>query len=187
MESNVLISGFGGQGVLFIGQLLASACMEEGLNVTWSPAYGAEMRGGTVNCTVCISDDEVACAFVDKPNNVIALNAPSFERFENKIKQNGIMIVNSSLVKSKPSRNDIDYKFLPITDIAHNLGVEKTANIVSLGAFIKVFPIVSKNSIINVMKEKLTGNKSQLLDSNIKALEDGYSAIDNFLKNKIGV
>ena len=102
MDSNVLIAGFGGQGVLFIGQLLANACMNEGLNVTWSPAYGAEMRGGTVNCTVCMSDDEVACSFVDKPENVIALNGPSFERFESKIKSGGIMVVNSSLVKSEP-------------------------------------------------------------------------------------
>ena len=81
MDSNVLIAGFGGQGVLFTGQLYASACMNEDLNVTWFPAYGAEMRGGTVNCTVCMSDDEIACAFVDKPTNVIALNGPSFERF----------------------------------------------------------------------------------------------------------
>ena len=100
MDSNVLIAGFGGQGVLFVGQLLANACMNEGLNVTWVPAYGAEMRGGTVNCTVCMSDDEVACAFVDEPVNVIALNTPSFERFENKIKTGGTMIVNSSLIKN---------------------------------------------------------------------------------------
>ena len=179
MDSNVLISGFGGQGVLFIGQLFANALMEEGLNVTWSPAYGAEMRGGTVNCTVCMSDDEVACACVDKPDNVIALNAPSFERFESKIKPNGIMIVNSSLVKSKPSRDDITYKFIPITDIAHKLGMEKAANIVSLGAFIKAFPIVTKESIISIMKEKLTGKKAQMLEGNIQALEDGYCATES--------
>ncbi len=179
MDSNVLISGFGGQGVLFIGQLFANACMEEGLNVTWSPAYGAEMRGGTVNCTVCMSDDEVACAFVDKPENVIALNAPSFEKFENKIKSGGVMIVNSSLVKSKPLRNDINYKFIPITDIAHKTGHEKVANIVSLGAFIKTFPIVTKESIISIMKEKLTGKKAQMLNSNIQALEYGFLAVDN--------
>ena len=179
MDSNVLISGFGGQGVLFIGQLLATACMNEGLNVTWTPAYGAEMRGGTVNCTVCMSDDEVACAYVDKPSNVIALNAPSFERFESKIKSGGVMIVNSSLVKSQPTRKDITYKYIPITDIAHKLGNEKSANIVSLGAFIKTFPIVTKNSIISIMKEKLTGKKAQMLDSNIRALEDGFSAVEN--------
>lgn len=178
MNSDVLISGFGGQGVLFIGQLFANACMEEGLNVTWSPAYGAEMRGGTVNCTVCMSDDEVACAFVDKPQNVIALNAPSFEKFESKIKPNGVMIVNSSLVKSAPSRTDITYKFIPITDIAHKAGHEKAANIVSLGAFIKTFPIVTKESIISIMKEKLTGKKALMLDNNIKALEDGFSAVN---------
>lgn len=175
MDSNVLIAGFGGQGVLFIGQLLANACMNEGLSVTWSPAYGAEMRGGTVNCTVCMSDDEVACAFVDKPENVIALNGPSFERFESKIKPGGIMVVNSSLVKSKPSRNDITYKFVPMTDIAHQSGHERMANIVSLGAFIKAFPVVKKEGIIETMKKKLTGKKALMLDSNIQALEEGFA------------
>lgn len=177
MDSNVLIAGFGGQGVLFIGQLLAIACMNEGLNVTWSPAYGAEMRGGTVNCTVCMSDDEVACSFVDKPANVIALNAPSFEKFESRIKPGGIMIVNSSLVQDKPKRTDITYKYVPITDIAHNAGHEKTANIVSLGAFIKAFPVVSKESIIETMKSKLTGKKAQMLDMNVQALCEGYDAV----------
>ena len=178
MDSNVLIAGFGGQGVLFIGQLLANACMNEGLNVTWSPAYGAEMRGGTVNCTVCMSDDEVACAFVDEPINVIALNGPSFERFEHKIKSGGIMVVNSSLVKSKPSRTDITYKFVPMTDIAHKSGNEKMANIVSLGAFIKAFPVVTKEGIVDTMKKKLTGRKAQMLDGNIHALEEGFAAVN---------
>ncbi len=178
MDSNVLIAGFGGQGVLFIGQLLASACMAEGLNVTWSPAYGAEMRGGTVNCTVCMSDDEVACSYIDKPENVIALNAPSFERFESKIKPGGIMVVNSSLVKAAPKRNDITYKFVPMTDIAHNSGNEKMANIVSLGAFIKAFPVVKKESIVKTMYKKLTGKKAQMLEGNIKALDTGYDSVN---------
>ncbi len=177
MDSNVLISGFGGQGVLFIGQLLANACMNEGLNVTWSPAYGAEMRGGTVNCTVCMSDDEVACAYVAEPENVIALNAPSFERFESKIKSGGVLVVNSSLVKAQPSRKDITYKFVPMTDIVHKTGNEKMANIVSLGAFIKAFPVVTKEGIVETMKKKLTGKKAQMLDKNIQALEEGYLSV----------
>ena len=178
MDLNVLIAGFGGQGVLFIGQLLAEAAMNHGLNCTWTPAYGAEMRGGTVNCTVCVSDEEVACAYVEIPQNVIALNGPSFERFEKKIKSGGVMIVNSSLVKSAPSRDDITYKFVPMTDIAHNSGHEKMANIVSLGAFLKVFPFISKENIINAMKKKLTGKKASMLDGNIKALDEGYAAVN---------
>ena len=178
MDSNVLIAGFGGQGVLFVGQLLANACMNEGLNVTWVPAYGAEMRGGTVNCTVCMSDDEVACTFVDEPVNVIALNTPSFERFENKIKTGGTMIVNSSLIKKEPSRKDITYKFVPMTEIATELGNQKITNIVSLGAFVKALPVVKKESIISVMKEKLTGPKAQMLESNILALEKGFNSVN---------
>ena len=178
MDSNVLIAGFGGQGVLFIGQLYANACMNEGLNVTWFPAYGAEMRGGTVNCTVCMSNDEVACAYVDKPTNVIALNGPSFERFESQIKSGGVMIVNSSLVKTEPKRKDITYKFVPMTEIATELGNAKMTNIVSLGAFIKALPIVKKESIVEIMKEKLTGKKALMLEGNIKALDKGFSAVN---------
>ena len=178
MDSNVLIAGFGGQGVLFTGQLYANACMNEGLNVTWFPAYGAEMRGGTVNCTVCMSDDEIACAFVDKPTNVIALNGPSFERFESQVKTGGIMVVNSSLVKAQPSRKDITYKFVPLTEIATELGNPKMTNVVSLGAFIKALPVVKKESIIELLKEKLTGKKAQMLEGNILALEKGYSSVN---------
>lgn len=178
MDSNVLIAGFGGQGVLFTGQLYANACMNEGLNVTWFPAYGAEMRGGTVNCTVCMSDDEIACAFVDKPTNVIALNGPSFERFESQVKAGGIMVVNSSLVKAQPSRKDITYKFVPLTEIATELGNPKMTNVVSLGAFIKALPVVKKESIIDLLKEKLTGKKAQMLEGNIQALEKGYAAVN---------
>lgn len=178
MESNVLIAGFGGQGVLFTGQLYANACMKEGLNVSWFPAYGAEMRGGTVNCTVCMSDDEIACAFVDKPTNVIALNGPSFERFENQIKSGGLMVVNSSLVKAEPKRKDITYKFVPMTEIATELGNAKMTNLVSLGAFIKALPVVKKESIVTLLKEKLTGKKAQMLEGNILALEKGYSSVN---------
>ena len=174
MESNVLIAGFGGQGVLLIGQVFASACMNEGLNVTWFPAYGAEMRGGTVNCTVCLSDEEVACAYVDKPQNVIALNGPSFEKFESQVVSGGIMIVNSSLVKAEPKRKDITYKFVPMTEIATNLGNPKMANVVSLGALIKTHPIVKKESIIDAMVSKLNGKKQKMLEDNILALENGF-------------
>ena len=178
MDSNVLIAGFGGQGVLFTGQLYANACMNEGLNVTWFPAYGAEMRGGTVNCTVCMSDEEIACAFVDKPTNVIALNGPSFERFESQIRPGGIMIVNSSLIKAQASRKDITYKFVPMTEIATELGNAKMTNLVSLGAFIKALPVVKKESIIAMLKEKLTGKKAQMLEGNILAFEKGFAAVN---------
>ena len=178
MDSNILIAGFGGQGVLFTGQLYANACMNEGLNVTWFPAYGAEMRGGTVNCTVCMSDEEIACAFVDKPTNVIALNGPSFERFESQVKSGGIIIVNSSLVKAEPKRKDITYKFVPMTEIATNLGNQKMANVVSLGALIKTRPFVKKESIIDAMIAKLNGKKQKMLEDNILALENGFDYFD---------
>lgn len=177
MESSLLISGFGGQGILFAGQILARAFMLEGLNITWLPAYGAEMRGGTVNCTLAFADDEVASAYVEFPENVIALNLPSFERFEKRIKSGGTMLVNSSLVDSKPKRTDIVYKYIPITEIATKIGDIKTANIAALGAFLAINPLVKLENVKKVLTEVLKNKKSQLIDKNIKALQHGYEYI----------
>lgn len=182
MESSLLISGFGGQGILFAGQILAKAFMLEGLNITWLPAYGAEMRGGTVNCTLAFSNEEVASAYVDFPENVIALNLPSFERFEEKIKSGGTMLVNSSLVDSKPKRKDIVYKYIPLTEIANKIGDIKTANIAALGAFLALVPLVKLENVKKVITDVLKTKKAQLIDKNIAALQHGYEYIMSKVK-----
>lgn len=182
MESSLLISGFGGQGILFAGQILAKAFMLEGLNITWLPAYGAEMRGGTVNCTLAFSDDEIASAYVESPENVIALNLPSFERFEEKIKSGGTIVVNSSLVDAKPKRKDIFYKYIPITEIANKIGDIKTANVAAIGAFLALVPIVKIDNVKKVITEVLKTKKVQLIDNNIKALQHGYEFIMSKVK-----
>ena len=177
MESSLVIAGFGGQGVLFASQILAKIFMLEGLNITWFPSYGAEMRGGTVNCTLAYSDEEVASAYIEVPENVIALNLPSFEKFEKKIKAGGTMLVNSSLVNIIPRRKDIFYKFIPFTEIANKLGEVKAANMVAIGAFLATVPQIKmdriKKSVMNQLKDK----KSKLIDNNIKALQAGYEFI----------
>lgn len=178
MESNVVISGFGGQGVLLAGQILARAFMLEGLKITWLPAYGAEMRGGTVNCTLSFSDEEeVASAYIEVPDNVIALNLPSFERFEANLKSGGTILVNSSLVDAKPKRTDIFYKYIPITEIAHKIGDIKTANMAAIGAFIAAMPLVKIDNVKKVIMDVLKAKKAQLIDKNLKALQEGYEFI----------
>ncbi len=183
MESSLVISGFGGQGVLFAGQVLARVLMLEGLNITWLPAYGAEMRGGTVNCTVAFSDEEVASAYIETPENVVALNLPSFQRFEDKVKSGGTMIVNSSLVDVKPKRKDIFYRYIPFTEIASKIGDIKTTNMAAIGAFLATTPKVKIANAKKVVMEILKNKKSQLIDKNISALIAGYE----FIKEKAKV
>ncbi len=177
MESNVVVSGFGGQGVLLAGQILARAFMLDGLNITWLPAYGAEMRGGTVNCTIAFADDEVASAYIEKPENAIVLNLPSFEKFEAKLKSGGTMLINSTLVDVKPKRTDIFYKYIPITEIAHKIGDIKTANMAAIGAFIATLPVVKIENVKKVITEVFKSKKEQLIDKNLKALQSGYEFI----------
>lgn len=180
MESSLIISGFGGQGILLAGQILARAFMLDGLNISWLPAYGAEMRGGTVNCTLAFSDEEVASAYTESPENVIALNLPSFEKFEKMIKSGGTMLINSSLVNAVPKRKDIFYKYVPITEIANKIGDIKTANMAAIGAFLAIMPQVKLDNVKKVITEVLKHKKEQLIDKNLKALQAGYE----FIKEK---
>lgn len=173
MELDVIISGFGGQGVLFAGTALTYSAVMENKHSTWMPAYGAEMRGGTANCTVVISDEEIASPYIVNPSNVIALNTPSVKKFENQIKSGGTMIINSSLVNEKPSRDDINYVFIPVTEIANELGEPKCANIVALGAFIEKTRIISLESAKMAIAKALPSHRKGLILLNTQALEKG--------------
>jgi 2-oxoglutarate ferredoxin oxidoreductase subunit gamma len=177
MEMNVIVSGFGGQGVLLTGVTLAYAAIIEGKNTTWIPAYGGEMRGGTANCSVIISEDEVASPFIENPLNVIAFNTPSMLKFEHKIKSGGNLIINSSLVDTKPSRKDIDCTFIPVTDIANNLGEPRCANMVALGALVQKTKIVEFDSILEALMKILPSSKANLININSKALKLGAEFI----------
>jgi len=173
MLIKTVIAGFGGQGVMSIGLNLAQAAMLEGKSVTYLPSYGAEVRGGTANCTVVISDDEIASPVASSPEFVIAMNQPSVMRFQNQIQSGGLFFINSSLVEFEIARGDISVVSVPANSISENLGSPKSANMVILGAFTKKSGLVLLPSVIEALKFIL-GTKQKLLAVNEKALRAGY-------------
>jgi len=172
------LSGFGGQGVISAGILLAYAGMLDGKNVSFFPSYGAEMRGGTANCSVVISDDIVASPIVSNPDVAIVLNEPSFAKFEPLVKPGGILIVNSALINSKSNRNDIKIFEIPLNKIADELGNSKVMNMVALGAFAKVTDSVKLSSLSQALPKVYKKLKPELIELNNKALEKGYQYIN---------
>jgi 2-oxoglutarate ferredoxin oxidoreductase subunit gamma len=173
MLIKAIIAGFGGQGVLSMGLNLAQAALLEGKHVTYLPSYGAEVRGGTANCTVAISDDEIASPVASEPEFIIAMNQPSALRFQNQIQSGGLFFINSSLVEAEISRGDISIVSVPANSIAEKLGSPKAANMIMLGAFTKKSGLVSLSSLFKGLKYTL-GKKQELLAINEKALRVGY-------------
>ncbi|MCD8377908.1 MAG: 2-oxoacid:acceptor oxidoreductase family protein [Candidatus Gastranaerophilales bacterium] len=174
MEKNYIIAGFGGQGVLFAGKILANAFMLCGKNVTWYPCYGAEMRGGTVNCEIVVSDEEVSSVHKQDADCVIALNQLSFDRFISKIKKAGHIICNSSLIKEEKTRNDINYTFFPMTDAASGIGNYKPANMVALGVLSNIEKILSVDILKKAIDIVLPDDRKKLAGFNIEAILSGY-------------
>ncbi len=173
MLLKTIFAGFGGQGVLSIGLALAQAAMLEGKNVTYLPSYGAEVRGGTANCTVAISDEDIASPVSSSPEFVVVMNQPSLVRFQNQIQSGGLLFVNSSLVEAEIPRGDIEVVSVPANSIAEELGSPRSANIVMLGAFTKRSNLVSVSSVIEALKTTLK-NRPKLMDVNKRALTAGY-------------
>lgn len=174
MEKNFIIAGFGGQGVLLAGEVLANAFMLANKNVTWYPSYGAEMRGGTVNCEIVMSDEEVSEVNKSDVDFLVALNQASFDRFLAKIKRGGWMIANSTLVKEIKTRTDINYIFAPITKLAADLGNTKMTNILALGILAKASKLVSLETLNQALDNVIPPHRKNLLPLNIKALKIGY-------------
>lgn len=174
MNKSFLISGNGGQGVLSIGAILANIFLLLGKEVCATSSYGAEMRGGAVNCEIYISDKEIYCAQNQFVDCVVVFNQESFNKFISRVKQGGVLVVNSSLVQVDKSRNDISYIFAPFTQVAVDLGNIKIANSVALGVILKMFPEIS----IDIVQEaygKVLSNKTELIEKNIKACNFGYN------------
>ncbi len=174
MERNFKIAGFGGQGVLLAGEVLANAFMLAGLNVTWYPSYGAEMRGGTVNCEIVMSDEEVSEVNKSDTDFVVALNQASFDKFLATIKKGGWMIANSSLIKEIKTRADINYLFAPISKLAEEVGNIKMANILALGLVAKASKLISIENLEKALDNVIPTHRKNLLPLNIKALKIGY-------------
>ena len=174
MEKNFIIAGFGGQGVLLAGEVLANAFMLDGKNVTWYPSYGAEMRGGTVNCEVVMSDIEVSSVNKKMTDFIIVLNQASFDKFESKVKKGGYLIVNTTLASEKRNRSDINYVFAPISSLAEKLGNVKMANMLSLGLLSRASGLFSVESLEKALDKVLPPHRKNLLPLNKTAMEMGY-------------
>jgi 2-oxoglutarate ferredoxin oxidoreductase subunit gamma len=172
------MAGFGGQGIMLMGKLMATAAMLDNKHVTWFPSYGAEMRGGTANCTVIISERTIGSPIVAKPWASIVMNHPSMKRFAPCVKPNGLLLINSSLVKCKSQRDDIEILALPITDMADNLGTVKVANIIALSAFCTKTEIVSRENLERAMEESFSSKKNEdIIEINRKAVLIGSEMV----------
>ena len=177
MEKNFIVAGFGGQGVLLAGMVLANSFMLDDKNVTWYPCYGAEMRGGTVNCEIVVSDTEVSSVHKSDTDFALVLNQQSFDKFVHRVKSGGTIVANSTLVKESKPRNDIKYIFAPMGKTANDLGTSKVTNIVSLGVLSCVADFISIDAMKLAIEKVLGEKKKDLLPLNIKALETGSQLI----------
>ena len=174
MEHSTIIGGFGGQGILFAGQLLAQAALLEGRDVSWMPSYGPEMRGGTASCTVVIADHPIGSPIVDVADSVIALNPPSMAKYTSFLVPGGLLVVNGSLIEAEPGRTDIELLSLPCTDVARTAGHDRLVSVVALGGLIARRPIVTLESMREAMAELVGRHHPDLLQADLAAFAGGY-------------
>ncbi len=181
MTTDVIMAGFGGQGILMIGNLLAMAAMREGRNVTYFPAYGVEMRGGTANCTVVISDEEIGSPVVGHPKSCVIMNGPSLDRYLPILQKGGNLIVNGSLVDpAKVTRSDIEVLSIPANDIAReSIGSQQLASMVALGAYVAVTSVVGITTLFDCLPDVVSKKYERFIPLNINALKEGESFARN--------
>ena len=177
MNKEMIFAGFGGQGVMLMGQILAYAGMLEGQQVSWFPAYGPEMRGGTANCSIIIGDEPVGTPIVTEPSVVVAMNLPSLDKFEPMLPVGGTLLINSSLIDRKPHRTDVKTYYVPCNDIAQELGNLKVANMVMVGAIIAASGVVNIDSVITVLAKKIFKNKPTVMPINEQAIRRGLECV----------
>ena len=173
MEHRIMIAGFGGQGVLLIGQVLCYAGMAEGLNVSWLPTYGPQMRGGTAACSVILSDGDIGSPQVTTPDSLIVMNLPSFDKYEPMVTEGGKIFVNSSLIEKRTARTDIEAVYVPCNDAAEAVGNARAANMAMLGAFIADTGLLKKESVMAGLKKAFGERRAHLLPVNEKAMDKG--------------
>ncbi|MEJ5257759.1 MAG: 2-oxoacid:acceptor oxidoreductase family protein [Fervidobacterium sp.] len=182
MTTRMIFAGFGGQGVMLMGQIISLAGMIQGKNVTWMPSYGPEMRGGTANCTVVISDEPVASPVTDKAEVIVAMNIPSLLKFESHVEKDGFLFLNESVIDREAHRNDISIVKVPCNEIADELGNLKVANMVMLGAVVGATNVVDAESIFKALEKKLSGGKASLIEVNKQAILKGMEIAKNSFK-----
>ncbi len=174
MTSEIQLAGFGGQGILFAGKVLAYCGMYSGREVSWLPSYGPEMRGGTCNCSVILSDDKIGSPVVQNPSVLIAMNQPSFAKFISDVVSGGTVLADSSLIDVQTDRTDITVYSVPATDMAKESGLTGGANIILLGKLIKETGIISMEDIEGALRKIIPPKKAQLIENNMKAIQLGY-------------
>ena len=173
MEQRIMIAGFGGQGVLLMGQLIAQGAMDEGKFVTWLPSYGPEMRGGTANCNVILSDNPVGSPIVEHPNVLMVMNNPSLDKYENAVQPGGTVFVDSTLIGRKLTRTDVEAVYIPATQMAIDMGVPTLANMILLGAIIEKTGCIDFGSVEAALHKVIPARKANLFDVNMQALNAG--------------
>lgn len=175
MKNEIVIAGFGGQGILFSGKVMVYAGMMDGHEVSWLPSYGPEMRGGTANCSVIISDTPIGSPIVNDPEILIAMNLPSLDKFEDAILPNGMAFIDSTLITRKVNRDDVKCFYIPSTQMANDNGMAGLANMIMLGKVIREVDGFELDSIIAAIKKVVPARKADMLEKNIKAVELGYN------------
>ena len=176
MERSTIFAGFGGQGILFAGNILARAAMAEGLEVFWIPSYGPEMRGGTASCTVIVAAESIGSPVVDRADAVVALNPPSLARFEAAIAPGGILVLNTSLIEALPTRTDIEIVAVPCTALARTAGDDKLVSVVALGSLLARRPLVPLAAARGALEAVLLAKRPEILAADLAALEAGHAA-----------
>ena len=175
MNKQILIAGFGGQGILFSGKFLAYEGLIDGKEVSWLPSYGPEMRGGTANCSIILSDSKIGSPIVDKPDILIAMNAPSLEKYENEVNAGGEIYVESSLIDKKVTREDINVHYIPATKLAADNNMPGMANMIILGLMIKYSGIMPYENVAKTIEKIVPASKAHLVEINKKAIDLGYN------------
>jgi 2-oxoglutarate ferredoxin oxidoreductase subunit gamma len=176
MNTNqILIAGFGGQGVLFTGKMLAYKGMYEGKEVSWLPSYGPEMRGGTANCSVILSDSPVGSPIVANPDILLVMNLPSLDKYENSVKAGGKIFVDSTFIDRKVNRTDVDVYYIPATKMASDAGVPTLANMILLGKVIKETGVISLDGMKTMFEKIISAKRQNLIETNLKTIDMGYN------------
>ena len=176
MQLGAIFAGFGGQGLLFCGHVLAQAALLEGREVSWMPSYGPEMRGGTAFCTVIVADRLIGSPMLDSADAIVVLNPPSLARFEAVVAPGGLLVMNSSLIEQEPTRDDIEVLSIPCTQVAREAGDDRLVSIVALGGLLARRPIVNHDSVYAAIRELLGSKKASLVEADLAAFERGHAA-----------
>ncbi len=175
MTNEIILAGFGGQGILFAGKALAYGGLMDEKEVSWLPSYGPEMRGGTCNCSVCVSDEPIGSPLVNEPDLLIAMNTPSFDKFIVTVKKGGKVFIDSSMIEEKCPRDDVECFYIPATELAGQNGLDGMANIILFGKLVKETGIMSLETVRKAMMKCIPPKKANLIDANMKAFELGMS------------